>query len=153
MVRVPWVLTLYEWLKTDYKKDIIHGYKSDWYNRAKFDFLMSGDAPEFVLFYDVFRNLDFVKRAEVINEFNPNLTLVIHYNASEGGRRYDDKYLPPSNENYSMVFIPGAFLGYEIDGKDELDQRFEFLRLLVSYDLEEIRCICQEHYTSPFIRN
>ncbi len=130
-------INYYEWLETDYKKDIVQGYKNEWYNREKFNFLMSGDAPDFVMFYDVFRNKDFVKRAEKINEFKPDLTLVIHYNASEGGQRYDDKYLPPVSENYSMVFIPGSFLGFEVDGKDELDQRFELLRLLVSNDLEE----------------
>lgn len=130
-------INYYEWLETDYKKDIIAGYKSEWYNREKFNFLLSGDAPDFVMFNDVFRNKDFVARAEKINEFKPDLTLVIHYNASEGGQRYDDKYLPPVEENYSMVFVPGSFLGFEVDGKDELDQRFELLRLLVSADLEE----------------
>ncbi|MTI20882.1 hypothetical protein E1176_07605, partial [Fulvivirga sp. RKSG066] len=126
-----------EWKKTDYEKDILYGYKNDWYNREKFNYLMSGEAPDFIMFHDVFRNLDFVKRAERINEYKPDITLVLHLNASEGSRRYDDKYLPPVNENYSMVFIPGAFLGFEVDGKDQTDQRFELLRLLVSYDLEE----------------
>jgi len=126
-----------EWKQTDYKKDILYGYKNDWYNREKFDYLMSGDAQDFIMFHDVFRNLDFVKRAERINEYKPDITLVLHLNASEGSRRYDDKYLPPVSENYSMVFIPGAFLGFEVDGKDQADQRFELLRLLVSYDLEE----------------
>lgn len=127
-----------EWKNnTDYKADILYGYKNDWFNREKFDYLMSGEAPDFILFHDVFRNLDFVKRAERINEYDPDITLVIHLNASEGSRRYDDKYLPPVSENYSMVFIPGAFLGFEVDGNDQTDQRFELLRLLVSYDLEE----------------
>ncbi|WP_157494083.1 N-acetylmuramoyl-L-alanine amidase [Fulvivirga imtechensis] len=126
-----------EWLQTDYKKDIIHGYKEDWYNREKFEYLMSGQAPDFMLFHDVFRNMDFVARAKKINEYKPNITLVVHYNASEGGKRYGDLYLPPVTENYSMVFIPGSFLGIEIDGQDGLDQRFEMLRLLVTHDLEE----------------
>jgi len=131
-------LNFEEWKSTtDYKEDILYGYKNDWFNREKFDYLMSGEAPDFILFHDVFRNLDFVKRAEKINEYDPDITLVIHLNASEGSRRYDDKYLPPVSENYSMVFIPGAFLGFEVDGKDQTDQRFELLRLLVSYDLEE----------------
>ena len=125
-----------EWQKTDLKKDIVHGYKQDWYNREKFEYLTSGDAPDFMMFHDVFRNKDFVARGERINEFDPNITLVIHYNASEGGQRYGDLYLPPVKENYSMVFIPGAFLGLEVDGEEGLDQRFELLRLLVSQDLE-----------------
>ena len=126
-----------EWLETDYKKDIIAGYKNEWFNREKFNYLLSGEATDFVMFNDVFLNKDFVSRANKINSFKPDLTLVIHYNASEGSQRYDDKYLPPVQENYSMVFIPGSFLGFEVDGKDELDQRFELLRLLVSSDLEE----------------
>lgn len=129
-----------EWKETDYKQDIIKGYKSDWYDRDKLEYLTSGtDASfkDYMLFYDVFRNMDFVKRAEVINEFEPNLTLVIHYNASENNVRYGDNYLKPVNENYSMVFIPGSFLGFEVDGNEQADQRFEILRLLVSHDLEE----------------
>ncbi|TRX58791.1 N-acetylmuramoyl-L-alanine amidase [Fulvivirga sp. M361] len=130
-------INYYEWLETDYKKDIIAGYKNEWYNREKFNYLLSGNATDFIMFYDVFRNKDFVARAERINQFKPDITLVIHYNASEGGQRYNDKYLPPVQQNYSMVFVPGSFLGFEVDGKDEIDQRFELLRLLVSYDLEE----------------
>jgi len=130
-------MTFEEWKASDHKQDIIYGYKNGWYNREKFDYLMSGEAADFVLFNDVFLNKDFVTRAEKINEYEPNITLVMHLNASEGSRRYDDKYLPPVSENYSMVFIPGAFLGFEVDGKDQTDQRFELLRLLVSYDLEE----------------
>lgn len=126
-----------EWKKTNIEDDILYGYKNDWYNREKFRYLMSGDAPDHVMFHDVFRNKDFVARAEKINEYEPDITLVLHYNASEGSRRYDDNYLPPVSENYSMVFIPGAFLGFEVDGKDQADQRFELLRLLVTYDLEE----------------
>lgn len=130
-------INYHEWLKTDYKNDIIAGYKSGWYSREKFEYLMSGDAPDFMMFHDVFRNLDFVARAKKVNEYKPDITLVVHYNASEGGKRYGDLYLPPVNENYSMVFIPGSFLGHEIDGKEGVDQRFEMLRLLVTYDLEE----------------
>lgn len=126
-----------EWKESDYQADIKYGYKNDWYNREKFEYLMSGDATDFVMFHDVFRNLDFVTRAEKINKYEPNITLVLHLNAAEGSRRYDDKYLPPTSENYSMVFIPGAFLGVEVDGRDQADQRFELLRLLVTYDLEE----------------
>lgn len=126
-----------EWLETDIKNDIIRGYKEDWFNRKALQYLLSGDAPDFVMFHDVFRNKDFVARGKKINEFDPDITLVVHYNASENGQRYGDRYLPPVNENYSMVFIPGSFLGVEIDGEDGLDQRFEMLRLLVSYDLEE----------------
>ncbi|UII22580.1 N-acetylmuramoyl-L-alanine amidase [Fulvivirga ligni] len=129
--------TFEEWKKTEIKDDIIKGYKSDWFNREKLDYFLSGEATDFMLFYDVFRNMDFVKRAEKINEFKPDLTLVIHYNASENNPRYDERYLKPVKENYSMVFIPGSFLGFEIDGSDQLDQRFELLRLLVSHDLEE----------------
>ena len=123
-------INYYEWLETDFKKDIIAGYKNEWYNREKFNYLLSGEATDFVMFNDVFLNKDFVARANRINAFKPDLTLVIHYNASEGSQRYDDKYLPPVKENYSMVFVPGSFLGFEVDGKDEVDQRFELLRLL-----------------------
>ncbi|MBL3654627.1 N-acetylmuramoyl-L-alanine amidase [Fulvivirga sediminis] len=130
--------TFQEWKNSNNtKNDIVSGYKSDWFNREKLDYFLSGDATDFMLFYDVYRNMDFVQRANKINDFDPDLTLVIHYNASENNPRYNDKYLKPVNSNYSMVFIPGSFMGFEIDGNEQLDQRFELLRLLVSHDLEE----------------
>ena len=128
-----------EWIKTDHKQDIIDGYKKDWYNREKLEYLLKDDASDFIMFHDVFRNADLENRVALINEFKPDITLIVHYNAKEGGQRYNERFLRPVEENYSMVFIPGSFLGYEVDGNEELDQnhRFEFLRLLVSYDLEE----------------
>lgn len=128
-----------EWVKTDHKQDIIDGYKKDWYNREKLEYLLADDASDFIMFHDVFRNSDLENRVALINEFKPDITLIVHYNAKEGGQRYNDRFLRPVEENYSMVFIPGSFLGYEVDGNEELDKnhRFEFLRLLVSYDLEE----------------
>lgn len=133
-------MTYDEWKENNLKEDVVAAYKKDWIDREKLDYLLTDtdqSHKDYMLFHDVFRNMDFVKRAERINEFDPHLTLVIHYNASENNPRYGDNYLKPVNENWSMVFIPGAFLGFEVDGKDQIDQRFELLRLLVSRDLEE----------------
>ena len=125
-----------EWRKSDYKNDVILGYKENWYGREKFDYLMTGNATDLILYQDVFRNKDFVSRGRKINDFNPDITLVIHFNAKEGSERYGESYSQPVNENYTMVMIPGAFLGIEIDGRVGLEQRFELLRLLVSNELE-----------------
>lgn len=73
--------------------------------------------------------LDLRARAEKINQFKPDLTIAIHYNAHpvEGGSSNFHTTL----KNYNMVFIPGAF-----GSKELADQanRYEFMRLLLTDD-------------------
>jgi N-acetylmuramoyl-L-alanine amidase len=80
------------------------------------------------LFRAVYNGVDLYARAEKINAFKPDVTVIIHYNAhdSEG-----EKYTSTTDKNYNMVFIPGSF------GEGELKEkkaRYEFLRLLVTPD-------------------
>lgn len=80
------------------------------------------------LFRGVYNGVDLYARAEKINTFKPDVTVIIHYNAhdSEG-----EKYTSTTDKNYNMVFIPGSF------GEGELKEkkaRYEFLRLLVTSD-------------------
>lgn len=96
------------------------------------DYLESKDRK--VLFNNVYSYIDFKERAKRINAFNPDLTIVIHLNAFEYGKRDDDGYSNLTDSNYSMSFVPGAFLNGELD---KLDQRIDFLRLLVSDNLDK----------------
>lgn len=85
------------------------------------------------LFRDEYNKLDLIARAEKINAFSPDLTLVIHYNAHLTDEEKEKKAVL-TECNYNLAFIPGAF------GKNELNRlrdRYEFLRLIVSDDIEE----------------
>lgn len=74
---------------------------------------------------------DLYARAEKINAFHPDLTLILHYNSEFSD---DDKTVPLIEENYAVVFVPGAFSDHELDRERD---RYEFLRLLVSGTVEQ----------------
>lgn len=83
------------------------------------------------LFMRYYNPLDLRARAEKINQFKPDLTIAIHYNAHpvEGGSSNHHTTV----KNYNMVFVPGAF------GRKELaepENRYEFMRLLLTDDWE-----------------
>jgi len=83
------------------------------------------------IFGKYYNPLDLRARAKKINEFAPDLTVVIHYNATEiEGNVPSNHNVSPLN--YNMVFVPGAFCHNELIDRDS---RYEFLRLLVSNDL------------------
>ncbi|MCP5506319.1 MAG: N-acetylmuramoyl-L-alanine amidase [Chlamydiales bacterium] len=74
---------------------------------------------------------DLYARAEKINAFHPDLTLILHYNSEYSE---EDETIPLIDENYAVVFIPGAFSDHELDRERD---RYEFLRLLVTETMEQ----------------
>ena len=83
--------------------------------------------------FNFYKFIDFKTRAQKINDFGPNITISIHYNAHDDNKFYGDRYLHPVDDNYNMMFIPGAFMDGELVKQD---QKLDFLRLLLSPDLE-----------------
>ena len=72
---------------------------------------------------------DLHERARKINEFHPDLTLIIHYNVDETNQNWNK----PTKKDYVMGFVGGSF------AKDEFEMpeaRVEFLRLLLTDDVE-----------------
>jgi hypothetical protein len=87
------------------------------------------------------------KRAEAINAFKPDITLILHYNASSGvENKPSNAYTTPSN--YNLVFIPGAFRKNDLNLEED---RYEFLRLLVSQDVEE-SLLLSKYITAEFTK-
>lgn len=85
------------------------------------------------LFKKYYNPLDLRARAKKINAFSPDLTLVIHYNSHQEEGKYSSNSCV-SSKNYNMVFVPGAFCFGELN---EEESRYEFIRLLVTSDLDE----------------
>lgn len=84
------------------------------------------------LFRNEYNREDLRKRAEKINAFKPDITVIIHYNAhlSESEKK---ARLFFTQSNYNLAFVPGAF------GKGEMkesEDRYEFLRLIATNDIE-----------------
>ncbi|MEM6800049.1 MAG: hypothetical protein AAF696_01530, partial [Bacteroidota bacterium] len=87
-------------------------------------------APEDKIFNHFYVREDLRNRAKLVNEFAPDLTIIIHYNvhAPNWMKRNDAGEFTPTEANYAMAFVPGAFMEGELD--QELD-RVDFLRLLL----------------------
>lgn len=82
--------------------------------------------------FEFYKFIDFRERIHKINEFHPDITISIHYNASENNKFFGDRFLRPVTENYNFVFIPGGFMHGELD---RIDKKLDFVRLLLSPDL------------------
>jgi N-acetylmuramoyl-L-alanine amidase len=98
--------------------------------KREYDLLMNPEISIKEKFQDVFKNIEISKRAEIINDFKPDLTIVIHYNADEKNTGWNKV----SKKNYNMAFVPGSFLTNDLRTRNN---RFDFLRLLISDDIEE----------------
>ncbi|MBI4945123.1 MAG: N-acetylmuramoyl-L-alanine amidase [Bacteroidetes bacterium] len=69
------------------------------------------------------------ERARKINEFHPDLTLVIHYNVDETNKNWNK----PTKKDFVMAFVGGSFSAEELD---KPEARIDFLRLLLTDDIE-----------------
>ena len=104
--------TYEEWLKKNYKNmPLSKANKSD-------------------KFRMIFKDKELQKRAEIINEFKPDFTVIIHYNVDET----NTGWTKPGTKNYSMAFVGGAFMPRDLS---TVEKRFEFLRMLITTDVEE----------------
>ncbi|WP_281614036.1 N-acetylmuramoyl-L-alanine amidase [Flammeovirga sp. SubArs3] len=81
--------------------------------------------PESRIYRQYYLQDDLEVRAQKINYFKPDVTVVLHYNADELNVGWNK----PSKRNFSMSFIPGSFLSKELATKRD---RYDFLRILIS---------------------
>lgn len=93
--------------------------------------LWSGELSLNKLFRKYYNPLDLRARAEKINAFAPDLTVVIHYNSHHVEGESSSNHCVTSR-NYNLVFIPGAFCRGELT---EYENRYEFMRLLATENL------------------
>lgn len=82
-----------------------------------------------VAFFRFFKNLDNTARIQKINAFEPDLTLIIHYNVDSK----NPKWQKTTKRNNSMAFVGGSFMRNELY---DTERRFNFLRLLLNDDIE-----------------
>lgn len=77
-----------------------------------------------------FQQYELEQRAKIINDFNPDITLIIHYNADAQNGRFDGKgNLIASSRNFNMVFIPGAYIMSELR---KTEDRMHFAKALLT---------------------
>lgn len=82
---------------------------------------------------------DLNERARLINAFEPDVTVCIHYNIHSGG---EGNVCAPVPHNFCCAFVPG---GFRKDELMRLEDRGQLLRLLLTDDVEKSielsRCI------------
>lgn len=86
------------------------------------------------LFREEYNREDLYSRVKKVNAFHPDITVVIHYNAYQTKEEALAKKVSVVKCNYNLSFIPGAFGAGELRS---VEDRYAFLRLIVSDDLEE----------------
>ncbi|WNJ16295.1 hypothetical protein [Pontibacter sp. G13] len=93
-------------------------------------------AKEKDLYSKFFNPMDLRKRAELVNAFQPDLTLVIHYNVDSPNWEKRDRrgFFKPTDANYLMAFVPGSFMKGELATQED---RALFLQLLLSDDIDQ----------------
>lgn len=90
---------------------------------------LSKKANDTEIFRRFFLAEDIRMRARKINAFNPDLTLIIHYNVDETNQSWNK----PTKKNFNMAFVGGSFIAEELNKPEE---RIDFLRLLLSDDID-----------------
>lgn len=82
------------------------------------------------LFWEFFRDYDLNNRSKIMNDFNPHVSLIIHYNVDEK----NEPWKQTTKKNYTMAFIGGAFTS---DNLDKPENKTHFLRLLLTDQLDQ----------------
>ncbi|MFN0203013.1 MAG: hypothetical protein ACKVTZ_15925 [Bacteroidia bacterium] len=92
------------------------------------------EAPLSEMYRRLYVPYDLRLRAEKINAFHPDLTLMIHYNVHGPNweKRDSEDYCSPTETNYSMTFVGGSFMKGELVMQED---RAAFMRLLLTKDL------------------
>lgn len=122
--------TYQQWKKDDLKKAVDSLYKLGELKAWQKDYFISSKAKDRDIFRVIFRDLELAKRVELINNFKPDYAVVIHYNVDETNKDWNKT----TDKNYNMCFVGGAFMRNDLVNKEK---RFEFLRLLITDDLEK----------------
>jgi N-acetylmuramoyl-L-alanine amidase len=122
-------ITFKEWLEKDFKNAVDASFKLNEFTEQEKTFLLT-KATQRDIFRTYFNNLDMRQRAKKINEFAPDLSVIIHYNVDEKNTGWKK----PSDKNYNMIFTAGSFLKTELEKPID---RLSFFRLLLTDDTEQ----------------
>ena len=151
-------LDIKKWMKNNYRKAVKKKLQEKMISAKKAKYLLrTGNKRARLKFF--LSEYDRPARTDLINKFNPHLTLVIHYNTAGDLTGYKNKYkrikevvgikrmsdrrkirmirkvfksISEIDKDYSVVFAPGCFAKNELRN---IRFRIEFLRLLLSDDM------------------
>lgn len=122
--------TYEQWRKTDLNKAVKEELNAKRITQKEALYLLQKASAKQV-FSRFFRNYDLRERAKIINDFQPDLTIVVHYNCQEANAM-SKKGMELVDDNFNMAFIPGSWGRSSVE--DSLS-RFHLARLLVSDEI------------------
>ena len=123
------------WLEEDFARVIDSLYRGGSLSPGRYQYLMDNRSQPKVIFHSFFKNHELSQRQTLVNLFDPDLTIVIHYNVHAAGRLDSGSdYHQPTKENYHLAFVPGAFMAGELETDEAID---DFLFLWTSSIIEE----------------
>jgi N-acetylmuramoyl-L-alanine amidase len=123
-------ITFSEWKEKIKNKSYLDSLVSNNLISEKGVHLLHARLPDKVLFADVFGSVDMANRAKEINAFQPDITVIIHYNVNEKNAGWTHT----TDKDYVMAFVPGCVTSEDLK---TLAGRLNFLRLLLSPDIEK----------------
>jgi N-acetylmuramoyl-L-alanine amidase len=118
-----------DWLDKYYASAVDSLFKEGKFNLKQKEWLLGPKALKRDKFREVFKDLELAKRAEIINNYKPDFTIIIHYNVDETNIGWNKS----CSKDFNMTFVGGAFMKNDLSSQEK---RFEFLRLLITDDLE-----------------
>lgn len=120
-----------KWYKKDFKERLENDRITGKISNEKYTDLINASPKD--VFNKYYKDLDFIERANKINAFNPDITIAIHYNATEF-KNDIESYAPTTTNNYSVTFVPGGFTFLELTNNNQMD---DFIRLATTDNLEK----------------
>lgn len=120
-------MTYDDWLRLKKKRTLDSLLQAKAMTPARHKQLMAMNRQKF--FWEFFRDYELMERARIINNYKPDLSIVIHYNVDEK----NTDWLNPSNKDYTMTFIAG---GITADNLGKTANKLHLLRLLLSNQLD-----------------
>lgn len=119
-----------DWKRTEYFRTVDTLYTLGKISLSQKKFFYGKKVQDRDVFRVIFRDWELIERGKIINAFKPDLAVIIHYNVDETNL----EWLKPTNKNFNMCFVAGAFMKGDLSS---MEKRFEFLRLLITDDLEQ----------------
>lgn len=121
-----------EWIKADLDSTLKAMVREGSLQAGEAARLRKADQKE--IFSSLFRDCELRERARRINEFGPDLTVIVHYNVDERNIGWS-KF---SNKDFCLAFIPGNLAP---DLMRRVGNRGEFVRLAISNATDQSRLL------------
>ncbi len=122
-----------QWIEEDMTDAVIGDLREGYISQSMANKVLISTDKQYIYKY-FFQRYELHQRARKINNFRPHFTLIIHYNADAQNRRYDGRGNQiPSQSDYNMTFIPGAYIAGEMRFKE---QRLNFARIVLSDQID-----------------